>query len=551
MKNLFRFGLIFCATLLRAQLPTLGLVAQYDMLTTGGGGTTLTDLSGAGNTGTLHGTTTNTLGRIFNGTTDYVSMPILIQNSDFTAIMLATTAASTGACWGESNAAISQIVRFGCIASSFTAVTGSSGPVNLANAPAMPNKSPDWDIFFMDRSGNQINGGMFTRVNRQVTNGSNTIGTVTTTGGGAGLGALNAGGSQVNFWTGTMGYFLLYNRQLTAQEKQNAYSYIQTQVISRPIFFHPWPNSIMPIYTNPVWQRLGTVLKVTGVNIQEPTALYDVNCQIVVATNCLKLWFTYTAGTVGYAESSLSPIAFTAYGSNPVISASNCHQPTVVKVAITYHLYCANSTIQIDHWSSTNGTSWTLANSAVIVRGSAGAWDANQVVNPGALYNPDGTGTWYMLYGANALSGPWGDGFYRTGGATSPDGITWTKITANPIVGMADEFSPTTALTQGGPSLGYVNGIWYDWDELIGRFASPTFNGLWIWNQPHLSLLNSAFNENSYAADPTVIEANRQSYMFYAANDGNGDVGVIKAVFAPMPLSQLVTTSEGVTTDWP
>ena len=551
MRHLLLLLFIFGVQGFAQTLPTLGLVAQYDMLTTGGGGTTLTDLSGAGNNGTLHGTTTNAQGRIFNGTTDYVAMPILIQNNDFTAIMLATTAASTGACWGESNAAGSQIVRFGCLAAGWSSVLGSITSINLNGIITMPNEMPDWDVFFMDRSNTQIIGGMLSRANRAATNGGTNIGTVTTAGGGAGLGALNAGGSQANFWTGTMGYFLLYNRQLTLPEKQSAYNYMQAQVLARPIFFHPWPASLISTYTNPVWQRLGVVLKVPGVNIQEPTALYDGNCQILAAANCIKLWFSYTAGTTGYAESLPSPVAFTAFGSNPVISASNCHQPTVVKVGTTYHLYCTNSNTQFDHWTSTNGTSWTLANSAVLTRGISGTWDSNILNNPAVAYNPDGSGNWYMIYAGESLTGVWGNGVYRDGGATSLDGVTWTKVAANPFFGVDDAQAFTIGLiSQSGPSFAYVNNTWYDWDDGLTRFASPTFNGLWIWTQPHASLRGSAFNETSYAADPTVIEVNRQSYMFYAAND-QAAVGVIKALFAPMPLSLLVTTSEGATTDWP
>jgi hypothetical protein len=288
------------------------------------------------------------------------------------------------------------------------------------------------------------------------------------------------------------------------------------------------------------------------VNVNEPTALYDTNCQVVVATNCLKLWYTSTSGnSTGYAESLLSPIAFTNFGD---VATSNCHQPAVVKVGGTYHLYCSHLQTQIDHYTSTNGTSWTLANAAVISLGSAGAWDANQVCNPTVTVNPDGSGNWYMLYCGNALSGAWGDGAYRTGGATSPDGVTWTKVTANPVTGQTDTFPQ---LTQGEPSsINYINGVWYEWDGQISRFASPTFNGLWIWDQPHLSLLASAFNEGNgttagYGADPTMIEVSGKCYLFYDANDANTDKGVIKVAIANMPMSQLVTTSEGATTDWP
>lgn len=543
-------AIIFCAIEFCAAqtLPTNGLIIQYDMLTTSGGGTTLNDLSGNSNNGTIHGTTTSAQGRVFNGTSDYVSVPQLIGNSNFTALAIASSSASTGRLWGESDNVAGQFTMMSTIPS-WTAVSGSSAAVIASNWPSGQFKPPDYDLFILTRAQATFISGIESRVNGTTTMGAN-IGTVTTTA--AALGCLNEGASQIQFWAGTISYFVLYNRSLSNSELQTAYNAMAAAVLSRPVFIHPYPPSIIPNITAPVWQRIGPVLKPSGTyGVQEPMVLFDTNPQLIAGTNVFKLWYSASASSIGYAE-SLDGITWTV--GSPLSSLSGHRQAAVVKVSGTYHGYFANTTdTQIDHFTAPDGVTWTLVSSAVIAEGGVNAWDSSAIANPSVLFNPDGSGNWYMLYGGNSNTGPW-QGF-RTGGATSPDGNTWTKITANPMMGNSDN-QPQSGNCCGNPSLQYVNGTWWDWDGSatggLVRFTSPVFNGLWIWSQPHVSVAQAGFDENSQIADPSILEVNGKTYMYYAAYSSNSNaLGVLKVVIANMPMSLLVSTNEGTTTDRP
>lgn len=556
MKTLLSLAAILLSSIfLQAQLPTNGLVAQYDMLTTGGGGTTLTDLSGNGNNGTINGTTTTSKGRVCNGTTDYISMPQLIGNSDFTVLAISTGSAS-GATWGESNAAASQFVRFGVTESSWTFMQGSGGATNLTKGPAL--FSPDWDVFFATRSQNQLSGGVLSRANLTWSAANVNIGTITVAGGGAGLCALNKGGSQSNFNAVTLAYLVLYSRHLSVDELKAAYQAIAAAVTSRNVFVHPWPASVMPTYTNPVWQRQGIVFSqaASAKAVTEPMVLYDSTCPLLLLANCFRLWYSANSIGIGYAESPDGKL-WTNNGAAGTTILASIIQPSVLKVAGTYHLY--GSTIagtQFNHYTSADGfNSWVLVDAAILVPGTTGAWDDTKVNNAFVSFSPDGSGSWYMLYGG--FSG--GSGSYssnwRTGGATSPDGHTWTKATANPFSGaFTDAIGANSSLNGSNPHLAYVNGTWWDWDGAWGiiRYASPVFNGFWIWSQPHDSIWQSSADESAQLADCTIVEVNGKTYIWYVAFSTNSSgVGVIKLAIANMPMSVLVTTAEGATTDWP
>lgn len=574
MKNFLFAAVLLFSCALEAQLPTSGLIAQYDMLTAVS--TSLTDLSGNGNNGTIVGTTTTSQGRVCNGSSDYISMPLLIANSDFTVIVVATgnNPSTGGATWGESNATASQFVRFGTSGSTWTQLKGNSAATGGLPS-TVPDKRPDWDVFFATRSQNELSGGMLSRANTLWTSPNVNIGSVTVSGGGAAICALNEGASRVNFWGGTIGYFVLYNRHLSATELRAAYISLASTLYSRSVFVHPWPPSVLPTYSNPVWQRQGVVFSLAtsgaGFTLGEPLVLYDSNCPVLSIANCFRMWYS-TAGetTIGNAESA-DGLSWTNHGAAGSSVLTGCVQPAVLKISATYHMYCTRNinTGPIDHYTSADGITWASVDSSVIGSGAAGTWDSGHVNNPYVQFSPDGSGTWYMLYGGlSDGSGAWSAN-WRTGGATSTDGHTWTKLTANPTIGQADVFIAPSATVGlgccGNPSFFYINGGWWDWDGSYGivRFASPTFNDLWIWSQPHGSLLIESADESNQLADPSLLQAACPSainsaagaqctYMYYTGYSTNSaGTSVIKLAIANMPMSQLVTTAEGATTDWP
>jgi hypothetical protein len=547
-----------------ATLPTGGILAQYDMLTTSAG-PVLTDLSGSGNnSGAITGTTTNSQGRIFNGTSDWIAMSQLVNNSDFTACWLSTTTNTGTALWGESNATASQFVRVSTTSSS-NSLSGSTTSISLP-ASRFPSKSPDWDGYCVARTRNQLDGIEFSRFTAVASEASTNIGTVTVTGGGAGIGALNEGSSRVNFWAGTIGYFVLYSRSLTLFEQQAVYNYMAGQVLSRPIFLHPIANTFAASSNVPVWQRQGTLLGITGHTFSEPMGMYDsVNCPTLGSTPCVRVWFSLDGAGIGELETADGVTNVKAHGGAvPTAVLSGPVQPAVVKVGSTYHLYGVNQPngTHIDHYTSSDGNTWTLSQASVITTGSAGSIDVTALANPSVLYNPDGSGLWYMTYGCEGIwngAGP----TYRTCGATTSDvnGNTgWTKVAANPLLGHSDVptwLNSTSDESFGNPDLHYINGNWYEWDGsfTIFRFASKTFNDLWVWSQSHPSIRQNSADESAQISDPSMVDCFAtlgKTFFYYDAYSLNSTgAGVLKVATAPLPLSSIVTTSEGTTSDWP
>ena len=580
MKTFIRVFVLF-ALLLPAfgqTLPTNGLVIQYDMLTTGGGGTTLTDLSGNGNNGTLNGTTTNAQGRIFNGTTDNVTVPKLIGNSDFTAMAIfqqPVGGSSTGALWSESdgtsNCGSASCIRFSPGGGS--TILGSGGTVSFNNST--PTRNPDFDVYVFSR---QQELGYFNMISRAVGAASNvqnfTLGaakfgahaTVTTSN--AALGMVFRGAGNVSFISGNLAYFVLYNRALSQSEVQQVYQYMAAQVLSRPVFVHPFPT--FPNYTKPVWQRQGQVFSHTfpgaAQACTEPTVIYDNNLQIISTTSGFgfKMICSEDGGTLGeyYGESA---DGFSWTFDNTSITGTNVIRGSLIRVGNTYHLFGehAATNLTFDHYTSPNGrNSWTLSQAGILSTGTG--FESSKIDNPMVVYDAAGlvgtAGTWYMTY----------DGFdgtqFREGGATSTDpaGNVWTKVTANPISGAIGDPYPENDCE--GSDTHIINGAWYLWCgnfAAIKRYYSPVFNGLWIWNQRHSSLVGTQYNETNQLGDESLVEApcpatinpisgSRCVFMFYwPAGQNSGHATGINLAIANMPFSELVQTNEGATTDWP
>jgi hypothetical protein len=92
---------------------------------------------------------------------------------------------------------------------------------------------------------------------------------------------------------------------------------------------------------------------------------------------------------------------------------------------------------------------WTIGNSGTqVLQGSgvAGRFDESWVSDPRVLKKADGT--YLMLYrGQPASGGP------QIGAATSPDGITWTRVGTTPVVAYGSGWDNVAI---------YPGGLWYD-----------------------------------------------------------------------------------------
>ena len=109
---------------------------------------------------------------------------------------------------------------------------------------------------------------------------------------------------------------------------------------------------------------------------------------------------------------------------------------------------------RIGYAESSDGITWTKhASNPVLDVGPPGSWDDQEVVPGAVVFDGSSYKMWY-----------WGNGNFRTGYATSPDGITWTKHASNPVM----DLGPSGAWDSegvGGNSVlfnGSMYELWYN-----------------------------------------------------------------------------------------
>lgn len=281
--------------------------------------------------------------------------------------------------------------------------------------------------------------------------------------------------------------------------------------------------------------------------------LYEGNPHLISThANIFKLWWScgWVAGGLCYAEST-DGSKWVHYKNDTPIIGGVLHG-FVLHSGSTYYYYGANipgGYRAWDQYTSTDGIHWTLAHASVLTVGDR-PWD---LLAGNIDVFRDGS-TWYALFEAADSQRVW-----RVGLATSPDGISWTKDPSNPVIqnrqgGMC-----------GGPEAHRVNGAWYAWLQCtpsgppndfpsdIYRFHSTDLRH-WVLDtqSPALARETSdegAGNDLGQVADPSLVEVNGMTYLFYDAtatqDPGPGGGIHLKYAIARMPMKVLVTTQEG------
>ena len=172
---------------------------------------------------------------------------------------------------------------------------------------------------------------------------------------------------------------------------------------------------------------------------------------VIKSNNLYEAWYSGTdetgIGEIGYATSS-DGINWNKYQNNPVLGpgnsgewdANNLDYACVLKINGEYKMWYKaedDNSSRIGYATSSDGIAWQKYNgNPVLNLGSQGEWDQNEVLHPSVVYDGNVYHMWYNGCKEN---------IQQTGYATSPDGITWTKFTGNPV------------LTTG------INGTWDDY----------------------------------------------------------------------------------------
>lgn len=312
-----------------------------------------------------------------------------------------------------------------------------------------------------------------------------------------------------------------------------------------------------------VWQRWGTVLNsgptdAGEATTQEPSLLYEnsstyapaVLTNLVSGQYYFRMYYTcgYSFNYTCYAE-SIDGINWTPYTSNPILTVAI--RNSVVRSGSTIHLYASTGS-QINHYTTTDGVTLTLANAGVITSGSGGSWNSAGPNNTAVVVNG---GTWYMLVEAYGGGNTGSIGLYTS---TDGNGAVWTPYASNPVLYYGSG-SPLTGSEVGGPCLYLIGSTYYLWVHM-----GPSQLPLHIYRYHSSDLIHWTLDTTSFTqgtedegvglstggvGDPFVIQGpNNQTFLYYTAS-ANGNVSTadahIKVAIANMPLTQLVQTSEG------
>lgn len=103
----------------------------------------------------------------------------------------------------------------------------------------------------------------------------------------------------------------------------------------------------------------------------------------------------------------------------------------------TYHMWYTggsnSGTLRIGHATSPDGVTWKkdTINNPVLDAGPDGDWDENYIYGGGVLVIDSILHMWYGGHSGSIITTN-----FRIGHATSPDGVTWTKDTNNPVLDM-------------------------------------------------------------------------------------------------------------------
>jgi len=261
------------------------------------------------------------------------------------------------------------------------------------------------------------------------------------------------------------------------------------------------------------------------VHVSHPCVLFD--------GSTYHLWYVGDNGSlrgIGYARSN-NGVVWEKYPGNPVLTdglgdvwdGDFVSQPYVLHDGTQYCMWYSGydgSNLRIGYATSDDGIVWNKhAANPVLDLGDGGLWDAMGVSNPTVMYD----GTQYRMWYAGH-----DDSNLRIGYATSSDGVTWSKDTANPIldlglIGSWDAVgvsSPTVVYDGTQYQMCYTG---YDGSSLRVGYATST-DGM-VWNKdtenPVLDLGASGLWDAVGVSGPTTVVLGTEDFrMWYTGYDG-------------------------------
>lgn len=296
-----------------------------------------------------------------------------------------------------------------------------------------------------------------------------------------------------------------------------------------------WGVNISPwidYNTNPIFKGTGQTFDQNGVT--RPVVLIE--------GNSFKMWYLNcgvgNVGTIGYAESN-DGITWVRPVSQPVLNcglagfwdAASITPGPVIKVGGTYRMYYSgraqmSGLTSIGLATSIDGINWVKNPNPVLVSKEnwEGSIDAGDIVKINSTY--------YMYY--SGING----GIYKIGIATSPDGITWTRLFITPIL-TGDEawegngvLTPTIIYNNNKYVMAYLNGV--DYPDAFGLATS--IDGInWVKdsNNPFFTAKSTYNKWISCILYPCIRKYNNELRVYYSGFDVSANkryIALVKSI---------------------
>ncbi|MCH7886564.1 MAG: T9SS type A sorting domain-containing protein [Candidatus Marinimicrobia bacterium] len=258
--------------------------------------------------------------------------------------------------------------------------------------------------------------------------------------------------------------------------------------------------------------------------------------EVILDGSTFKMWYVGDDGTncrIGYATST-DGVSWTKHASNPVLdigASGSWDDERVSPGAVIFD----GSSYKMWYWgydganwrtgyaTSTDGIDWTKhASNPVMDLGAAGEWDDFWAGISAVIFNGSDYQGWYI--------GGDGPSFnFRTGYATSPDGITWTKHASNPVMDFsAGEWDNASAGVGAVIYNGSIYEMWYEGERAgvtqIG-YATSTDGLVWTKSDSNPVLLVGPFADWdwSHVFVPAVLYDGTSYHLWYVgASSGLG-----------------------------
>lgn len=533
-------------------------LAVYDMTTISG--STLTDISGNGRDGTLHGATTVAGGITCNASSDWIGIPGSLGNSNFTVIVVAkSNAGDSNYMWAEakSGEGTPGTTSINLSAKSHQAIRDQSGNNIDVSVVPFTYDSAYFAYYFTRTSSTTATWGVINSGYSASGTGSGVSIASTDLGS---LCAQDVGASRRNFWGGTIAYVAIYNRALNTAALNGVYEQLRVRLLPRGVLLSPLLGSLA---SGPVWQRQGEVItKTIAIDtsvLQEPRALYESGCQIL-SSPCFKMWYDSAGSGEVYAESA---DGLTWTKRTTVLNLPGGIQHIgIAHVGSTYYAYLPNAGLDC-YTSSDGGITWALT----LVHCLTYANGTNSPVNVHVFM--DGA---VCRLSAEAAGWGYGGGTYGWGMATSTDCLHWVWGPNNPVMKYGLNWSDVLSVSS--PMIFKLGQTFWAWGHENGsgsnlaRAVCAAWDGpcefypqVWTFQRGSTDEGGPGFAADSQVADQCPVEvsglaactalgASTCTYMFYDAFPDQQHA-TIKLAIAPMPMSQLITTNEGMTSTTP